>query len=54
MDGSEPHSMRRVDHYDRTRVVMPNGATMYSYTPVFESEVTGSCSSNSGVNSLPA
>lgn len=53
MNQPQPHAMRRVDHYDRTRVVMPNGATMYSYTPVFESEVTSPCSSTSGVNSLP-
>jgi hypothetical protein len=53
MNEPQPHAMRRVEHYDRTRVVMPNGATMYSYTPVFESEVTSPCSSTSGPNSLP-
>lgn len=28
--------MRRVHHYNRTQVLMPNGTTMCQYTPVFE------------------
>jgi hypothetical protein len=32
----EPHDMRRVDHYDREMVVMPDGKVMCQYTPVFE------------------
>ena len=33
-----PHTMRRVDHYDRAQVLMPNGTLMCSYTPVFEED----------------
>ena len=32
----ESHEMRRVDHYEREQVVMPNGKVMCRYTPVFE------------------
>lgn len=31
-----PHSMRRVDHYEREQVVLPDGGLMCTYTPVFE------------------